>query len=105
MILEKVITVHRMRGLDRGLVRRIIHAFEEPMIQCPDRCLSSVARANLAKYSLHVGLYGRLGNTEKSCNMLVRVSSDNPLKYYDLSRRQLLERVRIVLSTRRDVLD
>jgi len=73
-----------MLELGGKLVRGI--AIKEPMIQGPDRCLSSVAGANFAKYSLHMGLYRRLGNIEKSRNMLVRVSSDNPLKYCDLSR-------------------
>jgi hypothetical protein len=81
-------------------------AIEEPMIQGPDRRKSSVAGAYLAKYGLYMRLHRRLGDVEKSCNVLIGVPSDNPFKYCDLSRGQWLKHVEItVRCASRNIVD
>ena len=63
----------------RGIVKK-------PVIQRPDRSLSTIAGANLSEDGLDVGLHGRLGDFEKSRDMLVGISTNDALKYFDLAR-------------------
>ena len=69
---------------------------EKSVIESPDRSLGAIAGANLSEDGLDMGLHGRLGDLEKSRDMLVGISTNDALKYFDLARGQLVRCRRLV---------